>query len=57
MFNSDNKYENVKLKKEIVAMVRKHKEKTGITIGRFIEISVLEKLLPMDKKGVKVSKP
>lgn len=36
--------ENVKLDSDIVEQVRKYKLKTGVTITKFIEIAITEKL-------------
>ncbi len=36
--------ESVKLNAEIVDLVRKNKEKTGVAVGRFFEIAAEEKL-------------
>lgn len=40
----DDKYENVKLDKNVVALVRKNKIKTLIPIGKFIERAIMQEL-------------
>ena len=44
------KKENVKLATVVVDRVRKIKETTGISIGRFFEIAVEEKISKLPKK-------
>lgn len=34
----------VRISKKVVEMVRKHKEKTGVNIGKFFEMAAIEKL-------------
>lgn len=42
--------ESVKIKREIVNLVRKDKETSGIPIGKFFEIAAVEKLSKSKKK-------
>jgi hypothetical protein len=39
-----DRYESVKVKKEIVILVRQDKGKTGVAIGSFFGIAAIEKL-------------
>lgn len=34
----------VRLRKRVISLVRKHKRRTGIQIGRFVEEAIIEKL-------------
>ena len=38
------KTESVKLRTDVIKLVRDEKQKTGVSIGRFIEDAILEKL-------------
>jgi hypothetical protein len=39
-----DRYESVKVKKEIVNLVREDKEKTGVAIGSFFGLAAIDKL-------------
>lgn len=43
-------FENVRLPSEVVDKVRKNKEKTGVTIIKFVEMAIEEKLEAENKK-------
>jgi hypothetical protein len=47
--NKDYEWENVKMRKEVLALVRKNKEETFVPIIKFVEIAVLEKLKKQKK--------
>jgi hypothetical protein len=53
MSTQTTQWENVKLKKEVVDMLRSHKEETGIPITVFLERIILREIKPLPAKKKK----